>query len=78
MVRRNSTTSGPEGAINRQLNIPPGMIFLSRINFGLAGIFGRLNAHGRWRAIIGEYIYGTEPTSDLGRLSAASTRGPSV
>jgi predicted unusual protein kinase regulating ubiquinone biosynthesis (AarF/ABC1/UbiB family) len=78
MVRRNSQTTGKGGAINKCLNIPPGMVFLTRINFGLAGMFAGLNAHGSWRGIIGEYVYGWEPRTELGRLSAATSHGPSV
>ena len=76
MVRRNTATGGVEGRINRlSLNIPPGMAFLTRINFGLAGLFASLEARGPWRAICGEYLYGTEPTTELGRASRAAAAG---
>lgn len=78
MVRRNSMTTGEGGAINRWLNIPDGMFFLTRINFGLAGLLGALHARGRWRAIIEEYMTGSPPATELGRLSAATSRGPAV
>lgn len=78
MVRRNSQTTGPGGAINRHLNIPRGMVFLTRINFGLAGMFAGLGATGPWRGIIGEYIYGWPPQTPLGRRSAATMAPPSV
>ncbi len=67
MVRRNTQTTGPAGEINRYLNIPPGMVFLSRINFGLAGLLAAIEARGPWRGIISEYIHGTEPCTEIGR-----------
>ena len=78
MVRRNTMTTGPGGQLNRHLNIPAGMVFLSRINFGLAGVLAGLEARGPWRGIIGEYILGGPPTTDLGRLSAETSIGPGV
>jgi predicted unusual protein kinase regulating ubiquinone biosynthesis (AarF/ABC1/UbiB family) len=78
MVRRNSQTTGAGGAINRHLNIPAGMVFLSRINFGLAGLLGGLQASGPWQGIIREYVDNEAPSTALGRASAESTRGPSI
>jgi predicted unusual protein kinase regulating ubiquinone biosynthesis (AarF/ABC1/UbiB family) len=79
MVRRNTQTTGEGGRINRHCNIPEGMVFLTRINFGLAGVLASLRATGPWRGIIEEYIDGKPPVSELGELSAATTRhGPSV
>ncbi len=77
MVRRNAMTTGEGGRINRWLNIPEGMIFLTRINFGLAGLFAGLEAHGPWQGIIREYVYGEPPSTDLGRQSLASSTDPS-
>ncbi len=74
MVRRNTMTTGIGGRINRQCNVPAGMVFLTRINFGLAGLFAGLRATGPWKAIVKEYVDGDEPCTELGRLSAASTR----
>ena len=78
MVRRNAQTTGAGGQINRHLNIPAGMVFLSRINFGLAGLFAGLEARGPWRGIVAEYLYDGPPSTELGRRSAASSAGPSV
>jgi predicted unusual protein kinase regulating ubiquinone biosynthesis (AarF/ABC1/UbiB family) len=78
MVRRNAATTGQGGAINRHLNIPPGMVFLTRINFGLAGVLAAIDADGPWRGIVREYVYGEPPSTELGRRSAASSTGPSV
>lgn len=75
MVRRNTQTGGLGGQINRWCNVPEGMVFLTRINFGLAGLFANLRATGPWAAIVAEYVDGTLPSTELGRLSAATTRG---
>jgi hypothetical protein len=74
MVRRNSQTTGPGGEINKHCNIPPGLVFLTRINFGLAGLLASLDANGPWRGIIGEYVYGADPVTELGRLSRSASR----
>jgi predicted unusual protein kinase regulating ubiquinone biosynthesis (AarF/ABC1/UbiB family) len=74
MVRRNTMTTGLGGQINRYCNVPEGMVFLTRINFGLAGLFASLRARGPWRAIVREYVDDAPPSTELGRLSAATTR----
>jgi len=74
MVRRNTMTTGLGGQINRYCNVPEGMVFLTRINFGLAGVFASLRARGPWRAIVREYVEDAPPSTELGRLSAATTR----
>ena len=61
--------------INRWCNVPEGMVFLTRINFGLAGLFAGLNATGPWRAIVEEYVAGRAPCTELGELSAKTSRG---
>ncbi len=78
MIRRNTMTTGQGGAINRWCNVPRGMVFLTRINFGLAGLLASLGASGRWRAIVREYVYDEPPATELGRLSAATSRGASI
>jgi predicted unusual protein kinase regulating ubiquinone biosynthesis (AarF/ABC1/UbiB family) len=78
MVRRNTQTTGLGGRINQQCNVPEGMVFLTRINFGLAGLLGNLRARGPWRGIVREYVDGEPPCTELGRLSAATSPGPSV
>ncbi|MBK7723833.1 MAG: AarF/ABC1/UbiB kinase family protein [Dehalococcoidia bacterium] len=74
MVRRNTMTTGIGGQVNRHCNVPAGMVFLTRINFGLAGLLAGLRAKGPWRAIVKEYVEGAAPSTELGRHSAASTR----
>lgn len=78
MVRRNTQTTGIGGRINKYCNVPEGTVFLTRINFGLAGLLGNLHARGPWRGIIREYIDGAPPCTELGRRSAATSRGPAV
>ena len=78
MVKRNTQTGGIGGRINRYCNVPEGMVFLTRINFGLAGLMAQLGASGPWQAIVEEYIDNNPPATELGRLSAATSRGPSV
>lgn len=69
MIRRNTQTTGLGGQINRWCNIPEGMVFLTRINFGLAGVFAGLDAEGPWRGIVEEYVNGAPPATELGWLS---------
>ena len=78
MVRRNSQTTGPGGEINRYCNIPPGMVFLTRINFGLAGVLAGLDTEGPWRGIIREYVYGDPPATAIGRMAAGAMPGRHV
>ncbi len=78
MVRRNTQTMGEGGRINQWCNVPEGMVFLTRINFGLAGLLAQLRAHGPWQRIVAEYIDDAPPATELGRLSAATSRGPAV
>lgn len=74
MVRRNTMTTGIGGQINRHCNVPEGMVFLTRINFGLAGLFAGLRAKGPWKDITREHVENVPPSTELGRLSAATTR----
>jgi predicted unusual protein kinase regulating ubiquinone biosynthesis (AarF/ABC1/UbiB family) len=75
MVRRNSQTSGRGGEINRYCNIPAGMVFLTRINFGLAGLLAGLDTTGPWQGIIREYVYGDAPATAVGRAAAEAIPG---
>ncbi|MDP9238972.1 MAG: AarF/ABC1/UbiB kinase family protein [Chloroflexota bacterium] len=78
MVRHNTQTTGQGGRINQWCNVPEGMVFLTRINFGLCGLLGQLRARGPWRAIIAEYTSNAAPATDLGRQSAATSCGRAV
>lgn len=78
MVSRNTQTMGLGGRINQHCSIPEGTVYLTRINFGLAGVLGSLNARGPWRAIVREYVEGAPPATDLGRQSAMHAPGHSI
>ncbi len=78
MVRRNTQTTGQGGRINEQCNVPEGMVFLTRINFGLAGLLANIRAEGPWRAIVAEYLDDAPPATELGRISARTSRGAPV
>lgn len=73
MIARNTETAGQGGRINQHCNVPEGMVYLTRINFGLAGVLGSLRATGPWRQIVREYIDNAAPATELGRLSAAAS-----
>jgi predicted unusual protein kinase regulating ubiquinone biosynthesis (AarF/ABC1/UbiB family) len=78
MVRHNTQTFGEGGRINQWCNVPEGMVFLTRINFGLAGLLAGLLARGPWRAIVREYIEGAPPATELGTQSARTSPGAAV
>jgi hypothetical protein len=70
MVKQNLAMTGEVGRINRQLNIPPGVIFIQRITFGFCGLMASLRATGPWRSITEEYVLGRAPCTELGEISA--------
>ena len=74
MIRHNTQTTGQGGRINEFCNVPEGQGFLTRINFGLAGVLANLRAEGPWRAIVREWVEGEPPSTELGLLSARTTR----
>ena len=49
MVRRNTQTGGHGRPHQPRCNVPEGMVFLTRINFGLAGLLAGLTPAGRGR-----------------------------
>lgn len=69
MIRQNLTMTGEAGRINRQLNIPRGVVFTQRITFGFAGLMASIRATGPWRSITAEYVLHTEPCTALGEES---------
>ncbi len=71
MARQNLALTGEAGRINRQLNIPEGVVFIQRITFGFTGLMASIRATGPWRSITQEYVAGLEPCTPLGRRSAA-------
>jgi len=70
MVRQNVQLTGDAGKLNRRLNIPEGVVFTQRINFGFAGLMASIHARGPWHSIIREYVLDAPPCSALGRSSA--------
>jgi predicted unusual protein kinase regulating ubiquinone biosynthesis (AarF/ABC1/UbiB family) len=75
MIRQNLQLTGEVGRINRQLNIPQGVVFTQRITFGFTGLMSSIRAVGPWRSITAEYVLHEEPCTELGRLSAAFAPG---
>jgi predicted unusual protein kinase regulating ubiquinone biosynthesis (AarF/ABC1/UbiB family) len=71
MIRQNLQLTGEAGRVNRQMNIPQGVVFTQRITFGFTGLMASIRAKGPWKSITEEYVFGHEPATDLGRLSAA-------
>jgi predicted unusual protein kinase regulating ubiquinone biosynthesis (AarF/ABC1/UbiB family) len=71
LVRQNLQLTGEVGRINRQLNIPRGVVFTQRITFGFAGLMASIRATGPWRSITCEYVLHDPPSTPLGRQSAA-------
>ena len=71
MIRQNLQLTGEVGRINRQLNIPQGVVFTQRITFGFTGLMASIRAVGPWKSITEEYVLHREPSTELGRLSAA-------
>ena len=74
MIRHNTQTTGQGGKINEFCNVPEGQVFLTRINFGLAGVLANLRAEGPWRGIVREWVEGDPPSTELGLQSARTTR----
>jgi predicted unusual protein kinase regulating ubiquinone biosynthesis (AarF/ABC1/UbiB family) len=69
LIRQNLSLTGEAGRVNRQLNIPKGVVFTQRITFGFSGLMASIRATGPWRSITGEYVLGKEPATALGAAS---------
>ncbi|HEY7295721.1 MAG TPA: AarF/ABC1/UbiB kinase family protein [Dehalococcoidia bacterium] len=69
MIRQNLAMTGEAGRVNRQLNIPRGVVFTQRITFGFAGLMASIRATGPWRSITAEYVLGRPPCTPLGEAS---------
>jgi predicted unusual protein kinase regulating ubiquinone biosynthesis (AarF/ABC1/UbiB family) len=70
MIRQNLNLTGEAGRVNRQMNIPQGVVFTQRITFGFTGLMASIRATGPWKSITEEYVLGGQPCTELGRLSA--------
>jgi predicted unusual protein kinase regulating ubiquinone biosynthesis (AarF/ABC1/UbiB family) len=69
LIKQNLMLTGEAGRINRQLNIPKGVVFTQRITFGFAGLMASIRATGPWRSITSEYVLGRPPCTKLGEES---------
>ncbi len=69
LIKQNLMLTGEAGRVNRQLNIPKGVVFTQRITFGFSGLMASIHATGPWRSITGEYVLHTEPATALGEAS---------
>ncbi len=45
---------GPQGAVLKELNVPPSFVILQRITLGLMGLFAQLEATANWREVAEE------------------------
>jgi predicted unusual protein kinase regulating ubiquinone biosynthesis (AarF/ABC1/UbiB family) len=70
--------NGEFGDVIRRLNMPPSYVILDRVVWGMSALFGRLHAHGNFRALLAEYRKGAPPSTELGEAEAAwrETREP--
>ena len=69
-LRRALDVNGPCAEVIKRLDMPPSFVILDRVVWGMAALLGRLEATGRWRAILDEYRLDTPPVSDLGEAEA--------
>jgi predicted unusual protein kinase regulating ubiquinone biosynthesis (AarF/ABC1/UbiB family) len=68
MMRRYTQLRGAEGF--ESLTLPAEHLVLMRAVMLLIGLLGQLRAENRWLDITREWLYGDEPTTDLGREEA--------
>jgi hypothetical protein len=69
LIRQNLQLTGEAGRVNRQLNIPKGVVFTQRITFGFSGLMASIRATGPWRSITSEYVLRAPPATPLGQQS---------
>jgi predicted unusual protein kinase regulating ubiquinone biosynthesis (AarF/ABC1/UbiB family) len=58
-----------------RFTLPPEAVLVRRMADVVAIVLGQLRAGGDWGAIVGEYLYGDEPTTELGREEADFVAG---
>jgi predicted unusual protein kinase regulating ubiquinone biosynthesis (AarF/ABC1/UbiB family) len=63
--------NGPYAEVIRKMNLPPSYVILDRVVWGVSALLGRLEASGRWRALLAEYRKDEPPSTPLGREEAA-------
>jgi predicted unusual protein kinase regulating ubiquinone biosynthesis (AarF/ABC1/UbiB family) len=60
--------------VARAFKLPPDEIFFRRTAIGSFAVLGHLRAGANWHRIAREYIFGDEPSTELGRADAAFWR----
>lgn len=65
---------GPFGDVIKHMTVPPDHMMLNRIELGVGALLGRLRSTGPWGAIFDEYLFGAEPSTELGRQAAGWPR----
>ncbi len=65
-------TNGPYGELMKYLNVPASFVVLQRINLGLTGLFGQLEATANWRRIAEELwpFTSAPPSTPMGDVIA--------
>ena len=51
----------------RGLKLPPEEIWFRRVQIAVLAVTGQLRATGNWHRVMREYVYGDEPSTELGR-----------
>jgi predicted unusual protein kinase regulating ubiquinone biosynthesis (AarF/ABC1/UbiB family) len=66
-----------EGSLRlvRQLKLPPGEIWLRRVESSVLAVLGRLRAKRNWHRIMLELLHGDPPATELGEAEAAFWSG---
>jgi hypothetical protein len=54
----------------REVKLPPEEIWFRRVQVGVFAILGQLRATANWHRIMREYVFGDEPSTELGRQDA--------
>jgi predicted unusual protein kinase regulating ubiquinone biosynthesis (AarF/ABC1/UbiB family) len=67
-IEREYAVTGPGGKMLRQMNSPPDLVFLSRIEMGLMSVIGELRSTGYWGSVEAEYDEGAPPETAMGHL----------
>jgi predicted unusual protein kinase regulating ubiquinone biosynthesis (AarF/ABC1/UbiB family) len=69
-LQRMLDLQGEFGDVIRLLNMPPSYVILDRVVWGMSALFGRMQASGRWGALLEEYLHDGPPSTDLGRAES--------
>ncbi|HWC12038.1 MAG TPA: AarF/ABC1/UbiB kinase family protein [Acidimicrobiales bacterium] len=69
-LQRMLDLQGEFGDVIRLLNMPPSYVILDRVVWGMSALFGRMQASGRWGALLDEYLHDGPPSTEMGRAEA--------